>query len=756
MNRLLRALCLLLLAAFLARPAAAEGLNVDSDPKLGQAYNHARAAAAARNWPAAIAEYHRILTLQRAWVCVLPSRMGVFPGLANAVLEDLLAAPAEVWSQYEAQFGAEARTALEAAQRAEDVHAMEETAARFPLTAAARAALVAAAERSLAQGRVGEAALAWTRFCSWYGARAGAGADAATTIAGLGEKVLAAAVGYPSHLRRMEASLASLAKAGAEGEPYASLHAHVAAALANADAKTLPPWDWPTLDGGIGGSTCMTPLTGVGEALWSYSFPATQEYFLPGDPPGSRSGAELPVHHLTADAERLYVADGQAVTAFDRRTGLGGTPPHKAWRHYYRLPLISESNTREPAPIDLGTANCHVPSLDERSVYTVLGGSTTHELGGQTTLAGKPQLLCLDKATGAQRWLIDVDSNRAQELAGIVFYSTPLPVGERLFILGYASVGSGGATPELICLDRNDGRMIWSTSLPFRLSQMGLRQSQVGQLGTPVPVEAGGWIYVCNHAGSVSAVDAMTGAIRWSASYLERDSSPPTSPRGVLQANTTNPVVLTDGLAVCHAPGSERILALDQVTGEARWGAAERGMRHLYGAAEGRVYASGNFAIAIDARTGKLAWRTSLADQGAGGRGGLTSAGLVVAAGSRITVLDLKNGNPRASFRWSQDRTQVGNLLASGEVLAVANADALTVFRLNPEAASPADAERRVAELGDDDGRVRDRAASALAALCEAGREALTRGLADPNPEIAWRCRLLLERIAVSRQLQRE
>ncbi len=750
-----RGLAVAVACAALFAPAVPGQVQDWLDNALIARCEQARSAVRSREWPAAVEAYHSVLTAERAWVCVLRKNpSGIYPGAAATALDEVLALPTEAWNAGEGRFGAEARAILDAARRAADPLRVEEVAFRYPFTAAGREALPLSIDLALKQGRLALAAAAFERFCRVYVSRTDTAVEATPVALDRVGRIVDAveAVGEGEGgarvdlLRRLDAGLAALPK-GPQADALSPGRARIARALGTLDAGSSAPLWWPHAGAGAGGSLPMTALERVGEWRWSYRYPATQELFLADAAPLETASDAPSPFHVAADREHFYVLDGQAVTAFDRKEGLGGTERRTAWRHYYRLPLISDANLRGPSRVDLGTGVAYVPVLDGDGVLAVTGTIPPDSSGGQTAVAGRPQLLCLDRRTGKRLWLVDVDaSSAATGLAGVTFYSVPLAAAGRVVLLGIGADSRSYA----VCLDRREGLFLWKTPLPVRVSGIHASPSRVGDLGVPTLAESGGRVYVNNHLGFVACLDLFTGAIRWTgASGRSREVGGPIRSRRPV-AREINVITISEGLVLTSSPDSDRVVAFDAETGIARWEVEILDLHHVYGVVAGRLYVTGAFAAAIDVRQGKMLWRTDLRDRGAGGRGGLAGDGLVCPSGGRVVVLRLEDGSPVRSFSWGRANRGVGNLLLSGSEWAISTESALHVFRLNPPAAdrpTAAELQRLVAALGDPDPAARESAGRELASFGVQARSALERGVQDEDAEISFRSRMLLARL---------
>jgi eukaryotic-like serine/threonine-protein kinase len=188
------------------------------------------------------------------------------------------------------------------------------------------------------------------------------------------------------------------------------------------------------------------------------------------------------------------------------------------------------------------------------------------------------QIVSLDPATGAVRWLVETDE---------------APSADPIVIDGvvYAGIGSlvgGGAA--VYALDAGSGAVLWETDI------------ERGDLpATPIDAVtlSNGTLYVNRGDATLLALDAATGELKW-----EFDMQKPS--RGA-------PFVEGDTVYVSTGFDGGRIFALDAATAEVRWSVEDR-ENPVTGPvlANGLLYVpytSGDM-VAYDPATGDERWRT--------------------------------------------------------------------------------------------------------------------------------------------------
>jgi len=139
-----------------------------------------------------------------------------------------------------------------------------------------------------------------------------------------------------------------------------------------------------------------------------------------------------------------------------------------------------------------------------------------------------------------------------------VGYSGPAVVAGRLYLMG-----ARDNAELLLCLDAATGAEQWACEVGPQF------ENGWGDGPRGTPAVDGGKVYALGAQGNLACVDAATGAVVWRRTMQELGGSVPN------WGYTESPLV--DGKLVCCTPGGKQgsIVALDKLTGETVWQAAE-------------------------------------------------------------------------------------------------------------------------------------------------------------------------------------
>ena len=252
---------------------------------------------------------------------------------------------------------------------------------------------------------------------------------------------------------------------------------------------------------------------------------------------------------------------------------IGDAEPVAGWA---RIPFIDATGAYEDAlSAVIGTLKAKLPIVAARRAGAVIGVSarskSEHERPG-----GRKPWQSLFREPVAEKSAENITEKSTENGAS--------RVSRRAMVLGVGAAGVVAAVAIGV------GGMAW-----LRRRDVSLRPGErrwyflTGGLNGSTPVEANGTVYIGSVDKRLYAVDAMTGAQRWS-----------TKMTGVVSTST-----LSDGM-IYAASADGFVTALDVATGSIHWRFAIGSAGAAPAAANGYVYvlAPGGYLSTLDARTG--------------------------------------------------------------------------------------------------------------------------------------------------------
>lgn len=312
---------------------------------------------------------------------------------------------------------------------------------------------------------------------------------------------------------------------------------------------TWPQWRGPTRDGLVQGATWPTDLK--------------DEHFRLAWHVDLGPGYSGPI----VAADRVFVAETkdqkqEVVRALDRQTG--STLWTAQWAGAMSVPFMAKRN---------GDWIRATPAYDGQSVY----------------VAGmRDVLVCLDAATGAERWRVDFVDQFKAPLPAFGFVCSPLILGDHVFVqagAGFCKLdkrtgqvvwrvlpddggmfGSAFSSPVLATLGGQEqllvqtrlklagvvpesGQILWSQDIPAMLGMNIL-----------TPTVRGDTVFTTAYGGGSRLLKIERQADTWQVTTVWKNA---------LQGYMSTPVVI-DGFAYLHLR-NQRFTCLDLATGEQKW-----------------------------------------------------------------------------------------------------------------------------------------------------------------------------------------
>lgn len=255
-------------------------------------------------------------------------------------------------------------------------------------------------------------------------------------------------------------------------------------------------------------------------------------------------------------------------------------------------------------------------------------------------------LVCLDLTReGYEEWRIPrTDKFRKFVREQWVFEGPPETDGKNV----YVGMRRGFPWSEsfVACFDAENGQLRWRTKV--------CEADSVYKTANNLVTLHEGIVYYNTNLGSVAAIEAESGIVRWVYRY-ERARSGKWSKPPMQFFRGLNPCIIHEGLVIVGPVDCESIVALDAVTGKRAWQTVPLASSHLLGVGQGNLIASGRSVWWFNALTGKLEaeWPGSSnrnAPRGYG-RGVLANDSIYWPTNDEIIVFDQQLGLHRTPIR---------------------------------------------------------------------------------------------------------
>lgn len=650
-------------------------------------------------------QYQRVIDEYTNKVLTSPDR--IYVGVRERAIEGLLKLPEAGKKAYLDRFEPKARAMLEAALATREKPLLLDVVRRYPLTVAARDALVALGNVHLERGEAAEARHYFETVIEHPAA------DESTRVRARASLVLVA-----SALADREAleAVSGDALAASARLPVRGAERSVADMAADA-LKSLPETtpaesiatraEWPSIGGDPAMNAPMAPAGDRRTRQWwqAIDFPVNSEgRFGNSDFAGSdgEESTAFPPYHPVVGNGLVYVLSGLEVEAYQLYNG------KLRWRG------------PSPQPRSYSTAGYRdrrlvfSPALDGKRLFGAIEVPPSKQplsWSFHRIVVPLPErrLFAFDADSGKVLWshympetyapgAAPLDEATLEFVRRASVVSPPTVVGDTLYVV--ASYFEGKILSSLCAFDKATGRLRWRTLLCTGQQELNMfGQPWREYIASPI-AEKDGVLYVSTNLGLVAAVDRRLGSVLWLAPYPQIPIQATMNYQPVSRRLSwySNPPIVDGGRLYVTPLDSDTLTAFDAATGkrvfevkrnlglsdaEGRREVDRPDYRYLLGVRKGLVLLAGGKVAAHDAATGKKKWEFRFPDpkETATGRGGASEDQVFFGSSRALYTLDVATGKlARDRAPWPDDDGEPGNLLSAGLFFAVTSERRCQVF----------------------------------------------------------------------------
>ncbi len=239
--------------------------------------------------------------------------------------------------------------------------------------------------------------------------------------------------------------------------------------------------------------------------------------------------------------------------------------------------------------------------------------------GSQSADTGTNSLVALDLATeGKLVWRLGGRSDEASGWGETFFLGPPLPLDDALYVMAEVS-----GDIVLICLDSATGLERWRQQL-LAVESGGIGSDPIRRVAGATPSYAQGMLVCSTGAGAIIGFDLLDQSLAWALTIPRNEAlnQHVRSPRDGFSLDHLlkrwwDGTPRISGNTVFVTPiESDRLFAIDLLTGERRWkeqARSQTGSRYLAGVRQSTLVLVGSDHVhGIDANQGQNVWRTAV------------------------------------------------------------------------------------------------------------------------------------------------
>jgi outer membrane protein assembly factor BamB len=500
-----------------------------------------------------------------------------YVSITDYVRERLLQMPAVKTGMYDQLFGTEARREIEAATENRDVATLIRMCDRYYPSTTALKGLDQAAQWYFERGEFAAAAVTWRKLLAHP--MAGDRVPEYLFRASLAQHLAkndAAATAFRDRLQQDFPE----AKGTVAGKTV-TLLAQLDELLAQVawEKVNIAGDEWPAFGGGPGRNALLTTQATIGAKLWS--LPVSEGAAAVSS--GLDAQRELLARQVVQQQALLLRSSGIS-SSYDTSTLLSSHPVLSNGMLFIHqgnriLAVSANAGTRlwsypppnasgEPAggiSVRLG-AHDSVAVYGDR-VFAVMptGASGSAIVNGRVILSSSvisayapTQVVCLGRDDGRLIWSHAASEVKLEKEGAVTYIGEPLVTRQGIFLMARKAGDQSFSQLYLVRLDRETGEPTWSCYL-CSTSTYNNYSSNVALANVPIPTLVDDVLYVSTGQGADCAIDANAGRILWLYVTSTKADQLATAARLVPSWQYNPPVVVGDKLVTIDATQAMRI-----------------------------------------------------------------------------------------------------------------------------------------------------------------------------------------------------
>lgn len=436
-------------------------------------------------------------------------------------------------------------------------------------------------------------------------------------------------------------------------------------------------FSWPTLGGGPSRDRVISSAADAGAVLWSIPLVSPADGSARQEVEG---GDEAAVEELAASMIPclsdgvLYFQDVFQVWSVDLERG------RVRWR--YESP--EHAGERDRFHMERGLPGLYSPSVADGRLFAVLGAPGSGYFGSISE-RDRSALICLE-ADGQLAWRLR--ANRlGHEFARVQFNPAPLVDGGKVFVTARRHKTSGFEDCFLVRADARSGGVDWQVHLGS--AAIGGHGFRIPTLS--VPAMNADLVFACTNLGTVAAVDAWTGRIRWLRRYervaLGDGWAELPGAAFPFEPWEYHPPICWRDSIVALPTDSQSLLLISQTDGRLLQ-AVPRSQLHdpvtLLGIVENRLLAAGRELACWDLQHNELLWSRPRPDSPLRGRPAISESAVYWPCRDYLARWDLATGAEQRTA-WASPG-MAGNLLLTPQQIVVVSETQVSLLEQKSQA----------------------------------------------------------------------